>query len=73
MKNDALIQQEGMEALIEKLGLVEAERFVMLTRREPFDYTRWQTNLFEGKSLKQIFDEAASLRAQTEELEKTPV
>ncbi len=73
MKNDALIQQEGMDALIAKLGLVEAERFVMLIQKEPFDYTRWQTTLFEDKSLEQIFKEAAALRARTEKLKKATV
>jgi hypothetical protein len=33
--------------LSKHLGLVEAERFIMLIQREPFDYTKWQENLFE--------------------------
>ena len=28
--------------LINNLGMVEAERFIMLIQREPFDYTKWQ-------------------------------
>lgn len=65
MKNDTLIRVEGMEALTEKLGLVEAERFIMLIRREPFDYTKWQENLFEGMSVEAISAEAAALCART--------
>lgn len=69
--NDTLIRIEGMEALMEKLGLVEAERFIMLIKREPFDYTSWRAkNLFKGKSIEDIHAEAAAFRAQTEELEK---
>lgn len=66
MKNDTLIRIEGMEALMEKLGLVEAERFIMLLKREPFDYTRWRENQFNDKSLETIFSEAAALRTETE-------
>lgn len=62
MKNDTLIRIEGMDALIEKLGLVEAERFIMLTKREPFDYTRWRENRFNDKSVETVFAEAAARR-----------
>lgn len=75
MKNDTLIRMEGMDALTERLGLVEAERFITLIQREPFDYTRWrEENLFKGKSLEEIHAEAAALRAETEkagEIRKT--
>lgn len=70
MKNDTLIRKEGMEVLMEKLGLVEAERFIMLIQREPFDYTSWQENLFEDKNIESIFSEAAALRAKTKKMEK---
>lgn len=67
MKNDTLIRKEGMEVLMEKLGLVEAERFIMLIQKEPFDYTRWQENLFGDKSIETIYAEAAALRQSREE------
>lgn len=72
MKNDTLIRIEGMEALLEKLGLVEAERFIMLLRREPFDYTRWRENLFEGMSIETISAQAATNRARTASRGKKP-
>ena len=43
-KTDTLIRNEGMEALVSKLGYVDAERFIMLINREPFDYTAWRQN-----------------------------
>jgi hypothetical protein len=70
MKNDTLIRVEGMEALTEKLGMVEAERFIMLIRREPFDYTRWRENLFEGMSVEAISAAAAARRAQRKKTEQ---
>ena len=36
----------------------EAERFITLINREPFDYTEWQRNLFEGKSVRELSKEA---------------
>jgi len=62
MKTDTLIRAEGMEALIKNLGLVEAERFVMLIQKEPFDYTKWQENLFKDMSIDEIYNNAAELR-----------
>jgi hypothetical protein len=54
MKTDTLIRNEGMEILAQNLGLVEAERFIMLIQKEPFDYTKWQENLFENMTVEEI-------------------
>jgi len=48
-----------MEVLAKYLGLVEAERFIMLIQREPFDYTKWQENLFEDMTVEEISKKAA--------------
>lgn len=46
MKTDTAVRKEGMQILISHLGDVDAERFIALIAREPFDYTEWrQTNL----------------------------
>ncbi len=42
MKTDTVVKQEGMNALISSLGYVDAERFIVLISREPFDYTKWR-------------------------------
>ena len=42
MRTDAEIRQEGMKALIQVLGTVEAERFIATLSRERFDYTEWR-------------------------------
>ena len=54
MRTDTLIRTEGMNTLIKNLGLVEAERFIMLIQKEPFDYTKWQENLFENMTVEEI-------------------
>jgi len=62
MKADTLIRTEGMNTLIKNLGLIEAERFVMLIQKETFDYTKWQENLFEDMTIEEIYNNAAELR-----------
>ena len=51
---DTELKLRGIEALIAALGIVEAERFVSLILREPFDYTQWQRELWPDKSLEEI-------------------
>ncbi len=58
MKSDMIIRSEGMQALRERLGLVEAEKFITLLRREPFDYTKWQRDLWNDKTVDEIFTAA---------------
>ena len=58
MKTEAEICQKALILLNEKLGIIETETFIATLLREPFDYTKWQKNLWEGKSLKEIFDAA---------------
>jgi len=58
--NEILI--EGYEILNEKLGLIDAEKFIAYIQREPFDYTEWQRKLFKNKSAKEISKEAMEFR-----------
>ena len=52
---DSIVRTDGMNALFEKLGRVDAERFVALILREPFDYTVWRENLNnENISLREL-------------------
>jgi len=62
MKPDTIIRNEGMEILSKHLGLVDAERFIMLIRKEPFDYTKWQENLFENMTIEEISAKASEYR-----------
>ncbi len=62
MRTDTVIRTEGTQALMANLGLVEAERFIMLIQKEAFDYTRWQENLFEGMSVDDISQRAVDFR-----------
>lgn len=65
MRSDTLIRHDGMRALRECLGLVEAEKFITLVRREPFDYTEWQHTLWQDKTIDEVFAEAKSYTSTT--------
>jgi len=56
MRSDTLIKSDGMRILAEKLGIIEAERFITLVLREPFDYTDWQRNLYGDMGVKELYD-----------------
>ena len=60
--NDTVLLDTGMSILVEKLGLVEAERFVFLVNKEPFDYTKWQSTLYEGMTGREISAMAMEMR-----------
>ncbi|HNX29765.1 MAG TPA: hypothetical protein PKN87_10225 [Syntrophomonadaceae bacterium] len=62
VKTDTIIKNEGMKILTEHLGKVEAERFIALIIREPFDYTKWQTNLWQDKTVKEVSEAAMNYR-----------
>lgn len=62
MITDAEIKIKGIEALINTLGAVEAERFISLVMREPFDYTKWQRTLWVDKSVTELSAAAMQLR-----------
>jgi hypothetical protein len=51
---DTELRSEGLRILSKTMGKVEAERFITLMIREPFDYTLWQKNLLEDQSIEQI-------------------
>ncbi len=63
MISDTVIKTEGMKILAEKLGLVNAERFIALILREPFDYTEWQRNLYKDISLDDFLNDAMKFRS----------
>jgi len=48
MGNTMEIYDQGLACLIEKLGVVQAERFITVVKRENFDYTAWQREYFDA-------------------------
>ena len=62
MITDTEIKIKGVRILAKYLGDVEAERFIALIQREPFDYTKWRQGLDEELSLTEISQKAMALR-----------
>ena len=62
MYNNTILKDKGMRVLAEQLGLVEAERFIVLVRRETFDYTQWRQGLFNDTSLDIFLADAHNYR-----------
>lgn len=67
MMTDIEIRLKGIQVLTDQLGDVEAERFVALIQREPFDYTKWRQGLDENLSIGEISKKAMNLRKKTEQ------
>jgi hypothetical protein len=53
---------KGVQILAQYLGDVEAERFIALIQREPFDYTKWRQDMDAELSIEEISHRAMSLR-----------
>ena len=72
MITDTEIKLKGFRVLFESLGAVEAERFISLIMREPFDYTKWQRTLLLDKTVAEISSSAMRLRQEAENETKQP-
>ena len=62
MLTDTEIKIEGLRVLAKNLGEVDAERFVALIQREPFDYTRWQQGLWADRTVEDLSATAMAAR-----------
>ena len=67
MISDTEIKIKGLQILTDLLGDVEAERFIALIQREPFDYTKWRQGLDEGLSIEEISQKAMALKMKSTE------
>ena len=67
MITDTEIKTKGLQLLAKHLGNVEAERFVALIQREPFDYTKWRQDMDEDLSLEEISRKAMAQRNKNNE------
>jgi hypothetical protein len=58
MITDNEIKLKGLEALVSALGEVQAEKFISLILREPFDYTLWQKDIWSDVGLEELSQKA---------------
>jgi hypothetical protein len=62
MITDTEIKIKGIQILSQYLGDVEAERFIALIQREPFDYTKWHREQDESLSIEELSRRAMEWR-----------
>ena len=67
MMTDSEIKSRGFELLVRYPGNIEAERFIALIQREPFDYTEWRQHIEEGTSLAEVSQRAMMQRNKRSE------
>ncbi|MGH8559355.1 MAG: hypothetical protein ACRESZ_18290 [Methylococcales bacterium] len=58
MKTDSEIISTGFESIFSALGIVDAERFIMLIKRDSFDYTEWQKHLWADETVESLSEKA---------------
>lgn len=64
MLTDTEIKKKGFRILIENLGDVDAEKFISLINKEPFDYTQWQSKLWSDQTVNQLSEKAMDYRSK---------
>jgi hypothetical protein len=64
MLTDTEIKRKGFQLLVENLGDVDAEKFIRLISKEPFDYTFWQKTLWNDKTIEQVSEAAMQYKLQ---------
>ena len=60
MRTEAEIRMQGMQVLINSLGLIEAERFMVAISRDRFDYTNWRRHGLPSMSIEALAQAANS-------------
>jgi hypothetical protein len=58
------LREQATKALADKLGPVEALRFLALMSREPFDYQRRRQDYFSYLSIDELLDEVQKHQAK---------
>ena len=56
--NDTILKQSVVKHLIVTFGHVQTERFISLMSKEPFDYTKWQEDLYENVTVEELSKKA---------------
>ncbi|MDR0794014.1 MAG: hypothetical protein LBE82_11955 [Chitinophagaceae bacterium] len=60
MHTTANIMNDGINCLVEKLGIIETEIFISQLIREPFDYTQWQKDHYADMSVSELNEKAVA-------------
>jgi len=64
MKSDIEVRHEGVKALMQVLGMVDAERFIALINREQFDYMEWRKTQWLDETVSSLAKQARLARTR---------
>ncbi|MDR3063063.1 MAG: hypothetical protein LBU40_02855 [Methanobrevibacter sp.] len=64
MQSNTTLRSEAMRILIDNLGLIETEKFLHDIKTDRFDYTQWRQNLWEDKTVEEIYNKAVKFQKQ---------
>jgi len=64
------LRREAVQALSDRLGPVDALRFLALISREPFNYQEWRRKYFSQYNVDELLDEVRKHHAQIALLER---
>ena len=67
MRTDIALRCEVMDTLTWALGIVNAERFISMVKRDTFDYTEWRQNQWNDITIDELFAEAAAYSANRQD------
>jgi hypothetical protein len=54
MRTETVLKMEVIDLLLKNFGIIETERFITSIKSSNFDYTEWQKNLWNDKSVEEI-------------------
>jgi len=54
MRTDTVLKVEVIDLLLKTFGVLETERFITSIKSNNFDYTEWQKNLWNDKSVEEL-------------------
>lgn len=46
----AELMEQGIACLVERFGVIDAEYFISMIKKDDFDYTKWQREYFDRMS-----------------------
>ena len=56
MRTDNTLRSDVMSLLMREFGEIDTERFLYLIKRDDFDYTKWQQDLWKDMSIDEVFN-----------------
>jgi hypothetical protein len=65
VQTDEKLRQQAVQVLTEKLGPVDALRFLASVSREPFNYQRWRKKYFAQYDIEKLLGEVRKHHAQS--------